>query len=67
MPQVLENLELEVGQFSKQFFSMTDQKRIKNAEIRATEASLEYRRQKRRQKLSADDSAEDGAYARGAH
>ena len=67
MPQVLENLELEVGQFSKQFFSMTDKKRIKNAEIRATEASLEYRRQKRRQKLSADDSAEDGAYARGAH
>ena len=52
MPQVLRNLELEVGQFSKQLFcTMIDQKRIKNAEIRATEASLEYRRQMRRQKL----------------
>ena len=46
---------------------MTDQKRIKNAEIRATEASLEYRRQMRRQKLLADNSAEDQAYSRGAH
>ena len=41
MPQVLRNLEIELEQFLKQLFCMTDQKRIKNAEIRATEASLE--------------------------
>ena len=67
MASVLENLQLECGHYSKLFFADSDSKRIKNADIRATEASLEYRREKRRQKLAADELAEDGAYSRGTH
>ena len=63
MASVLQNLQLECGHYSKLFFAYSDSKRIKNADIRATEASLEYRRQK----LAADESAEDGAYSRGTH
>ncbi|MCP3851517.1 MAG: hypothetical protein GY694_14920 [Gammaproteobacteria bacterium] len=46
---------------------MTDATRIKQADVRATEASLEYRRRKRQERLAADEAVEDGAYAGGAH
>ena len=65
--KVLENLSVLCGYFSRIYFEMTDVTRIKQADVRATEASLEYRRRKRQERLAADEAVEDGAYAGGAH
>lgn len=65
--KVLVRLGISCGGFATDFFRTEDSKRIKNAEIRKTEASLEYRRQKRRQKLASDEQKEDWAYLRGGH
>ena len=65
--KVLENLNISCGALAKQFFDTEDKNRIKQAEIRAMETSLEYRREKRQEKRTADERQEDGAYACGAH
>ena len=64
---VLEKLGLEVGHFTHTFCAAKDKTRIWYARKRATEASLEYRREKRRQKKDANEKQNDGAYSAGAH
>ena len=51
--------------FASACFNSADSDRINEPEIRATGASLEYRRRKRQQRLAADEAAEDGAYSCG--
>ena len=65
--KIFYHLQIRPGFFTYIFVTNEDKERIRKAEIRATEASLEYRRQKRREKLAADRAKEDGAYASGAH
>ena len=65
--KIFDHLQIRPGFFTYTFVTNEDKERIRKAEIRATEASLEYRRQKRREKLAADEAKEDGAYASGAH
>ena len=48
---VLERLGLSVGQFTKEFCRAKDKTRIWYGRRKATEASLEYRREKRRQPM----------------
>ena len=60
---VYEKLHISCGDFASAFFNSADSDRINKAEIRATEASLEYRRRKRQERLAADEAVEDGAYA----
>ena len=65
--KIFDHLQIRPGFFTYIFVTNEDKERIRKAEIRATEASLEYRSQKRREKLAADEAKEDGAYASGAH
>ena len=65
--KIFDHLQIRPGFFTYIFVTNEDKERIRKAEIRATEACLEYRRQKRREKLAADEAKEDGAYASGAH
>ena len=64
---VYQKLNISCGDFASAFFNSADSDRIIKAEICATEASLEYRRRKRQQRLAADEAAEDGAYSCGKH
>ena len=67
IPNVLTNLGISCGSFSRRFCETADFQRIKLADLRATEASLEYRRRKRQERLATDEAAEDGAYSCGNH
>ena len=65
--KIFDHLQIRLGFFTYIFVTNEDKERIRKAEMRATEACLEYRRQKQREKLAADEAKEDGAYASGAH
>ena len=67
LSQVLKKLDIPCGSFATEWFAKADSERIKKAEVRSTEASLEYRRRKRRERLALDEATEDGAYASGSH
>ena len=64
---VFERLGISVGNFCRTYLGTRDSQRIDKADIRATEASLEYRRAKRQEGLAADEAVEDGAYSCGGH
>lgn len=64
---VFERLGISVGNFCRTYLCTRDSQRIDKADIRATEASLEYRRAKRQERLAADEAVEDGAYSCGGH
>ena len=65
--KVLEKLGISCGNFCRSYLLTRDSNRIEKADIRATEASLEYRRRKRQERLAADEAVEDGAYSCGGH
>lgn len=67
---VLNNMKLTSGRFAKNYFIATDEERLKNADRRATEASLEARRARRNARLGAEEAMarkEGFPYARGEH
>lgn len=66
---VLEKMKISCGSFTKDFFRETDTIRIDKAEVRATEASLEARRELRNARRGRDETQaeRDEAYQAGGH
>ena len=64
---IFEKLGISVGNFCRTYLNTRDSQRIDKTDIRATEASLEYRRAKRQERLAADEAVEDGVYSCGCH
>ena len=62
---VFENLKLECGTSAQSVFLNMDKLRFRKAEKRATEASLEARRARRKARLGIADSEDGNAYSAG--
>ena len=64
---LFEKLQLDIGDSAKDVFRKMDQLRVQKAEKRATEASLEARRARRRAKLGLADKQDATAYSSGSY
>ena len=64
---VFENLQLDLGSSAKAQFLKMDRLRFKKAETKATQATKDARRARRRAKLGLSDKQDSSAYASGSH
>ncbi len=65
--KVLDSLGLSVGNNTKRFCEMKDRDRIYFAKRKTTQASLECRRQKRRERKAANEKNDDKSYSKGCY